>query len=129
MKELFVDSTFKTNSQKLEMFVILGTLLRTGFPIAYFFLAGANELEDSQRKKSIHSFFQALQQSLPSLKPLSFFSDKDKGQIEAIENFFTINVSLCLWHMKRSIKKICLASERINAMAYRSTRKRPFEDC
>ena len=41
IKDLFVDSTYKTNGQAMEVFTVLGKILGTGFPIAYLFLAGA----------------------------------------------------------------------------------------
>ena len=105
VKQFFVDSTYKTNSDKMEVFIVLRTVLGTGFPLAYYFLSGAKELQDKQRKDSILDFFRALKRSVPQVQPLFFFSDKDSGQIDAIENVYGIKVSLCLWHMKRSIKK------------------------
>ena len=99
----------------MEVFVVLGTLLGTGFPIAYFFLSGAKELRDQQRKDSTLDFFKSLKTSVPSVQPLFFFSDKDTGQIDAIETVYNMSISLCLWHMKRSIKKK-YASLRENAM-------------
>lgn len=44
MVEAFIDSTYKTNKSGLELFVILGTVLGSGYPIAYMFLeAGSRE--------------------------------------------------------------------------------------
>ena len=33
--EVFIDSTYKTNASKLELFAVLGSILGKGFPIAY----------------------------------------------------------------------------------------------
>ena len=58
--------------------------------------------------KRIHtSFFQRLRahERLQCLHPAFFFSDKDVGQLEAIQSAFNITPSLCLWHMFRAIKK------------------------
>ena len=37
--EVFIGSTFKTIGQKLELFCVVGSLLGTGFPIAYMILS------------------------------------------------------------------------------------------
>ena len=107
IKELFVDSTYKTNGKAMEVFTVLGKILGTGFPIAYLFLAGAKELTDRRRKDSLLHFFRKLRESekLNALQPTFFFSDKDTAQLKAIEKAFAVKPSLCLWHMKRAIKQ------------------------
>ena len=109
IEEAFIDSTFKTNSSKLELFAILGSFLGTGFPIAYLFLeatGGRNETESiTQRKSSIRGFLEALHRGLRSFRPTFFFTDKDFGQISAISSIYGVCPSICLWHMKRAIKR------------------------
>lgn len=105
VKELFVDSTYKTNGQEMEVFAVLGTILGTGFPVAYFFLSSASHATYQQRKHSVLQFFRNLRQRCANLNPSFFFTDKDFAQIQAIKETFGIVPSLCLWHMKRAIKK------------------------
>lgn len=105
IEELFIDSTFKTNGQKLEVFCVIGSLHGTGFPIAYLFLASSDGKDDLKRMDVLALFLQSLRRTLPSLSPSFFFSDKDKGQMHGIRVAFRMHPSLCIWHMKRAIKK------------------------
>ena len=105
VQEAYIDSTFKTNSSKHELFAILGSFLGTGFPIAYLLLeAGGNERK-MQRKFSIERFLEATRREVEHFKPTFFFTDKNLGQISAISSVYGVNPSICLWHMKRSIKR------------------------
>ena len=104
--EAFIDSTYKTNSSKPELFAVLGSFLGKGFPIAYLLLQeGCGESRTADRKKVIYDFLLALKTRVSSLKPVFFFSDKDFGQIHAIHQVYGIVASLCLWHLKRAVKK------------------------
>ena len=109
IQEAFIDSTFKTNSSKLELFAVLGSFLGAGFPIAYLLLQGGSphsEADSSiQRKDTIRAFLQAIRTELTRFRPIFFFTDKDVGQIYAISSVFQIAPSICLWHMKRAVKR------------------------
>ena len=109
IREAFIDSTFKTNSSKLELFAVLGSFLGTGFPIAYLLLQGGSSHSEAdssmQRKDTIRAFLQAIWTELPRFRPIFFFTDKDVGQIYAISSVFQIAPSICLWHMKRAVKR------------------------
>lgn len=102
-EEVFIDSTYRTNSEKLEIFSIMTSFAGTGFPISYFFLKPGTE--PLSRKRAICEYFKALHNRLSRLRPLLFFTDKDVGQIDAIEEVFGIRATLCVWHMKRAVKK------------------------
>lgn len=107
--EAFIDSTFKTNSSKLELFTIMVSVFGTGFPIAYMFLDGQKQETVTEhhfltRQEQISNFFAAVQSTLPRFSPKFFLTDKDHGQMNAIRGM-GLQPSLCLWHMKRSIKK------------------------
>lgn len=101
-EELFIDSTYKTNSTKLELFTVLVSVVGTGFPMAYLFLQTSKE--EGYRKNALAGFLGALRTAVPDLKPAFFFSDKDSGQMDAILSVFGLRASLCYWHMKRAIK-------------------------
>lgn len=104
--EGFIDSTYKTNGSGLEFFVVLGTVLGTGFPLIYFFVEGGGKHgQNVRRKDTILGVFKAMHRTLDSFRPLFFFSDKDSGQLDAIKRLYGINPSLCLWHLKRAIKQ------------------------
>ena len=109
IQEAYIDSTFKTNSSKLDLFAILGSFLGTGFPIAYLFLeiggrGRSSECEQS-RKNSIKGFLGAVYRELQSFRPIFFFTDKDFGQISGLSDIYGILPSICLWHMKRAVKR------------------------
>ena len=105
VKELFIDSTFKTNRQKIELFAVLGTVLGTGFPIAYLLLAPTDEINVIPRKEILKRFLSAMRDVLPNVRPIFFFSDKDAGQLNAIRQSYGIHPSLCVWHMKKAIQR------------------------
>ena len=109
VREAYIDSTFKTNSSKLELFGVLGSFLGTGFPVAYLLLEGSGRLRGSdgttQRKSGVREFLKAVRRELRSFNPHFFFTDKDFGQIAAISSVYKIQPTICLWHMKRAIKR------------------------
>lgn len=49
--------------------------------------------------------FLGFKDSFLSLKLYLVFTDKEASKINAIRNVFEVDESLCLWNMKRSIKK------------------------
>ena len=109
VKEAFIDSTFKTNSSRMELFAVLGSFLGSGFPVAYLLLQPVprNDGIDatSNRKNRIQEFLRAVHQELTSFRPVFFFTDKDFGQIFAISSVYRVTPSICLWHMKRAVKR------------------------
>lgn len=105
ISKLLIDSTCKTNSTKLEIFPIIGSIMGSGFPQAYFLLSPGREDYDISRKESICAFLLAFRVAFTDLNPAFFFTDKDMGQINSIRTVFGINVSICLWHMKRAIRR------------------------
>lgn len=105
--EAFIDSTYKTNSSKLELFTIIVTIFGTGFPLAYLFLKNESRAEGelfASRQEQISRFLESVKLALPFFNPKFFFTDKDHGQMNAIRRI-GVQPSLCLWHMKKSVKK------------------------
>lgn len=102
--EVFIDSTYRTNSEKLKIFCVFTSFAGSGFPLVYLFLKPGTET--LSRKRAISGFFTSLREFLSQLRPMFFFTDKDVGQMEGIENIFGLTPILCVWHMKRAIKKL-----------------------
>ena len=107
VQETFIDSTFKTNAEKFELFAVIGKVVGTGFPLAYFLLgSGDTRFENAQNsfpKTSLEQFLLSLKREVPGINRKFFFSDKDFAQLEAIKEAFNVTPSLCLWHVKRAI--------------------------
>lgn len=100
--EMFIDSTYKTNSLKLELFSVITTVFGTGFPVAYLFLQSS--LGFGVRQGVLYSFLCAQRQRIANFKPKVFFTDKDRGQMNAIRNALDLDPSICYWHVKRAIR-------------------------
>ena len=108
MEEFHVDSTYKTNRLGYELFGIVANINGCGFPIAYM-IFGVDEtrVPENRRRPTrmdfIHRFFRCLHNN--GLGPKFMFSDKDLGQINAIESVFgRFALRLCLWHLDHSVK-------------------------
>lgn len=101
--EVFIDSTYKTNSSKLELFTVIVSVFGVWFPIAY--LVMSNSDNEMQRQEIVADFLEAVKSTFPRLNPLFFYSDKDRGQLNAIKKVFKIMPSLCYWHMKNAVRK------------------------
>ncbi|KAF7725365.1 hypothetical protein EC973_009631 [Apophysomyces ossiformis] len=113
VEEFHVDSTYKTNRIGCELFGIIANVNGSGFPIAYMILHldPRHTPEENTRSDVLKAFFTTLRQK--GLQPKFMFTDKDVGQIAAIESTWEPRtLRLCLWHMQRSIK-IKLAQEKL----------------
>lgn len=82
VEELLIDSTFKTNHEKLELFAVVGKVVGTGYPLAYLMLQkdprSANSNNETFRKNSITVFLASLKDAFPVLNPLFSFRTKIK---------------------------------------------------
>lgn len=54
VEELFIDSTFKTNNSRLELFAVIASCMGVGFPIAYFFWRPGLEMDLNQERNHLH---------------------------------------------------------------------------
>lgn len=99
-----IDSKFRKNWQRLELFVVMTSITRVGFPIAYLLLEvdGTNGFgpEDAALTKFVPALFTAF----PHLS-LNFFTDKERSQISAYRKSFELSPSLWSSHLKREIKQ------------------------
>lgn len=105
MDEVLIDSTFKTNRQKMELFTVIVSCMGVGFPIAYLLLEAGTGSGLKCREESLTFFLQHIRNKFPRLRPHFFFTDKEQAQIHSISRVFNIQPSLCLWHLKRAIKR------------------------
>ena len=114
INELIIDSTFKTNQEKFELFALIINCGGFGMPLAYLYLDTFTASEDllrnpinniNNRVMALTVFFQSIraEQILPSFILL----DKDMGQIAAVQEAWswTTNIQLCLWHIERAIDR------------------------
>ena len=115
MNELVVDSTFKTNQERFELFGIIINNGGYGVPLAYLYVVTFVLLEDisnsnnnnsiQNREGVLREFFSALRRE--NILPTFVLVDKDIGEINAIETAWDnkATVQLCLWHIERAINR------------------------
>jgi hypothetical protein len=112
--EIVVDSTWKTNQERFELFVVNANCGGYGMPIAYLYLLTLEGSEAALGKpeNAINTRVQALRDFFTSLRekgvlPVFFLTDKDAGQISAAEQAWswTANIQLCYWHLEHAIKR------------------------
>lgn len=70
IKELFIDSTYKTNREKVELYSVMASVMGLGFPISYFLLGPRENNRETRRKEVILMYLKQLRESSPSLSPL-----------------------------------------------------------
>ncbi|CAG8566882.1 5364_t:CDS:2 [Paraglomus occultum] len=123
--ELVVDSTFKTNQERFELFAVIVNNGGYGVPLAYLYLDTFVPLENvsdnhsdnriRNREGVLREFFSALH--CEGVLPTFVLVDKDIGQINAIEAAWdgrTI-VQICLWHVVHAIERKIRESKEKNS--------------
>jgi hypothetical protein len=114
LKEIIVDSTFKTNQERFELFVVNANCGGYGMPVAYLYLLTCKGTEEAYNnpRNTINTRVQALQEFFASLRkegllPAFVLLDKDAGEISAIEEAWswTTNLQLCYWHLEHAINR------------------------
>jgi hypothetical protein len=112
--EIVVDSTFKTNQERFELFVVNLNCRGYGMPIAYLYLAtlGGTEEARNSPKNNIKTRVEVLQiffanLRLEGLQPVFALVDKDAGEISSICEAWswTVNVQICCWHLEQAIDR------------------------
>lgn len=108
LKEIIVDSTFKTNQERFELFVVNANCGGYGMPVAYLYLLICNGMAEvyNHSKNQVNTRVQALRKFFTSLQnerllPTFVLIDKDAGEISAIEEAWSwmANLQLCYWHL------------------------------
>ena len=101
LKEIIIDSTFKTNQERFELFVVNANCGGYGMPIAYLYLLTCDGIADAYNdpKNQVSTRVQALREFFTSLRnegllPTFVLIDKDAGEISAIEEAWSWTVNL-----------------------------------
>lgn len=85
MVEAFVDSTYKTNSKKLELFVGVVPAIRVQFPLADLLLQNRCDGSVMSRLSTFVRVLSELNCKLLRIRPEFFHYPEDEGQIPTIE--------------------------------------------
>ena len=101
MELQFVD---KTNALGFELYAVLGQIDGSSYSMAYLFLDNAKK-DDRVQTVILAKFFKQLYDH--GLQNAEFFlTDKDRAQINTAQQTWpSIKIQLCLWHLKRAVKK------------------------
>ncbi|KAF0348188.1 ATP-dependent DNA helicase pif1 [Gigaspora margarita] len=113
ISEIVIDSTFKTNQEKFELFAVNINCGGYGVPLAYLYLDTyvVSEEQYSNFNNIVHSRVGALTEFFISLHNegilLAFvLLDKDSGEINAVQKAWHKSIiQLCLWHMEHAIER------------------------
>lgn len=81
---LFVDSTFKSNRKKVEVFAVILSVMRTGFLLGYLFLGSGSFACDGWQESQITLFSIQLRNACPPLNPDFFYTDNGAGQMRQL---------------------------------------------
>lgn len=82
IEEILIDSTHKTNKQKLELFAIITSCMGAGFPLGYFFLEAGTSNGLKPREVSITGFLQSVRNKIPTLKPSFFLQIRNRVRFQ-----------------------------------------------
>ncbi|PKY57507.1 hypothetical protein RhiirA4_510082 [Rhizophagus irregularis] len=114
LKEIVVDSTFKTNQERFELFAVNANCGGYGMPVAYLYLLTCDGEAEAYNdpKNQINTRVQVLCKFFTNLRnegllPAFVLLDKDAGEISAIEEAWswTTNLQLCYWHLEHAISR------------------------
>lgn len=110
--EIVVDSTFKTNQERFELFAVNANCGGYGMPIAYLYLCTYNGNKETWNQNGIKTRVEVLKMFFSSLreegmKPIFVLVDKDAGEISAVNDAWSriTNIQLCYWHLERAISR------------------------
>jgi hypothetical protein len=112
--EVVIDSTFKTNQERFELFVVNNNCGGYGMPLAYLYLSTSDGSETAcdnpnneikTRVGVLRTFFTSLRQK--GLHPVFVLLDKDAGEIAAVSEAWswTSQIQLCYWHLEHAIDR------------------------
>ena len=112
--EIVIDSTFKTNQERFELFAVNANCGGYGMPLAYLFLSTSDGTEAAFQDPSneiktrvgvLLKFFTGLRQE--GLQPAFVLLDKDAGEIAAVSEAWSwrANIQLCYWHLEHAIER------------------------
>ncbi|KAJ7206101.1 hypothetical protein GGX14DRAFT_367487 [Mycena pura] len=108
IREIALDSTFKTTRSGYELFGLLGEVSGSGVPLG-FLLLKSNDPAPNEKEQYIRLFVRPIIQNW-GVEPMQALTDKDITEINAFLSELPDNIKyqLCFWHSIRAVKK-CLA--------------------
>jgi hypothetical protein len=92
-----------TNSKHLELYSIMGEYDNAGFPLTYCLLSTATAIDTGKRKKAIAAWSRCLRDKY-GVSPVFIHSDKDMGEIGAVQDTWEAKINLCWWHLRRAVR-------------------------
>lgn len=87
LREIFIDSTFRTNSAKLDLFAVIGSCMGTGITLDYFVLKAGSSGEFRSREVSYTIFANSKHRSV-KFEPIFSLTDKKASKMAEIRNTF-----------------------------------------
>lgn len=111
--EIIIDSTFKTNAQRFELFVVHHNVGGYGVPIAYmYFCKATNDCSDNNdvtltSRMAVVQHFCTLLFKV-GVWPTFAIMDKDQDQICAVQAAWAgkVKIQLCIFHMQAVLRKL-----------------------
>lgn len=116
--EISMNSTFKTNGQRYEVFVVQNNCGGYGLPIAYLYyctvqsnLSCTSNAHVTRRTEVLELFLAALYKE--GRRPTFLLLDKDIGEIQAARNAWKgiVKLQLCLFHMQQAVERKLRATQ------------------
>ncbi|KAF9480703.1 hypothetical protein BDN70DRAFT_804773 [Pholiota conissans] len=104
IREISLDSTFKTNGSNFEVYALLGEVSGSGCPLAYLLIQSSLDGTPGGKERYIQALLSHLRTKW-NLKAIITLSDKDFSEINAFRaQFPEAKHQLCFWHALRAIK-------------------------
>ncbi len=97
------DITDNTNSKHLELYSIMGEYDNAGFPLTYCLLSTATSINLGKRKMALEAWSKCLRDKY-SVHPIFIHTDKDMGEIGALQEVWEAKINLCWWHLRQAVR-------------------------
>ncbi|KAJ7639835.1 hypothetical protein DFH06DRAFT_1001914 [Mycena polygramma] len=105
IREVALDSTFKTNKAGFECFALLGEVGSSGVPLGFMFLKPTNQQAPNEKKKYLRTAIRFIT-VVWHVRTKQVLSDKDIEEINSLlaELPDDVKYQLCFWHCIRAVK-------------------------
>ncbi|KAF7779001.1 hypothetical protein Agabi119p4_3346 [Agaricus bisporus var. burnettii] len=104
IREISLDSSWKTNGSNFEIFALLGELHGSGCPLGYLFIKSDQSGQAGGKERFITEFL-AHFKSFWKINAIVTLTDKDQSEINAFRKVFPhAKHQLCFWHCLRAIR-------------------------
>ncbi|PPQ85537.1 hypothetical protein CVT24_009510 [Panaeolus cyanescens] len=104
IREILLDSTWKTNGANYEVYALLGEVHGSGCPLGYL-LVKSEEGESGGKEEFLVEFLETFRTQWEA-QPVATLTDKDWSEINALQRVFPdAKFQLCLWHCLRAVRQ------------------------